>query len=175
MDAAKGFVTVSGSVEPDLLIDKLEVWGKKAELWSFRKFPLDSDHVDENATNPCPNAQPNRPLHDNPKTDIKGGKKKKRGIWYRLGKKIFGLKPQADESPTANKVAHDGHGTAWHYPRAPIGHHWPLYVGPFYGPWICGTAPMLNPYGYNKIQSSSRSVAAQGVDSMVPNSSNTSK
>ncbi|KAK9282187.1 hypothetical protein L1049_005099 [Liquidambar formosana] len=40
IDAPRGMVTISGKVDPTMLIKMLEKYGRNAELWSFQKDPM---------------------------------------------------------------------------------------------------------------------------------------
>ncbi|KAL3580737.1 hypothetical protein D5086_018572 [Populus alba] len=82
IDTAKDLVIVSGSVEPGVILEKFAEWGKKAELFSFQKEPMESGGGhDKDETNlnknyyrksdSVPGAVPaNRFFHDNPNIPI---------------------------------------------------------------------------------------------------------
>ncbi|CAK7329580.1 unnamed protein product [Dovyalis caffra] len=128
IDTAKDLVTVSGSVEPNVIVEKFAKWGKKAELMSFQKEPMESDDDDDDNDNDktnlnknsyrksdsdlCP-VPANRFLHANPNMYVPRDSKK--GTWCWLGKKIFGNKPWARslaaKAPANNK---------WQAPRIPM-------------------------------------------------------
>jgi hypothetical protein len=105
IDTAKDLVIVSGSVEPAVILEKFAEWGKKAELFSFQKEPMESggghdkDKINLNKnyyrkSDSVPGAVPaNRFLHDNPNMYV--ARDSKKGKWCWLGKIIFGNKPRA--------------------------------------------------------------------------------
>ncbi|KAG5239056.1 heavy metal-associated isoprenylated plant protein [Salix suchowensis] len=126
IDAAKDLVTVSGSVEPRVILEKFAKWGKTAELFSFQKEPVEiGDGDDSDKTNlnknsyrksdsSVPGAEPaSRFLHDNPNMHVARHSKKDRWCW--LGKKIFGNKPRPRSS--AAKAHADN---KWQAPRIPV-------------------------------------------------------
>ncbi|KAI5577417.1 hypothetical protein BDE02_09G111600 [Populus trichocarpa] len=125
IDTAKDLVIVSGSVEPAVILEKFAEWGKKAELFSFQKEPMESggghdkDKINLNKnyyrkSDSVPGAVPaNRFLHDNPNMYV--ARDSKKGKWCWLGKIIFGNKPRA-----RSLVAKAHADNKWQAPRIPM-------------------------------------------------------